>query len=72
MQKRLYCYWRKDCEIMWNLSVDPQQDNLMTPFLRASQSILFSFLDLWSTTLQAKFTQAFYLELQSGSLQHFL
>lgn len=73
MQKRLYCYWRKVCEVTWNLpSVNPQQDNLMAPLLKALQSILFSFLDLWSTVQQAKFTQAFYLELQSGSLQHFL
>lgn len=72
MQKRLYCYWRKDCEVMWNLSSVKLQDNLMAPLFKALQGILFSFLDLWSTVQQAKFTQAFYLELQSESLQHFL
>lgn len=57
MQKRLRCYWRKDYEVMWNLSsVNPQQNNLMAPLLKALQSILFSFLDLWSTMQQAKFT----------------
>lgn len=44
----------------------------VAPLLKDLQSIFFSFLDLWSTVQQAKFTQAFYLELQSGSLQHFL